>query len=194
MHLAHSDGSRRSQLREQDGSADRIGAVSTVAQREVDRALRTCQDCALRLLRRKQKRNHSRIQDLAGWIGLRLVPRRDDHGILQDCRRQGLRSSVRAVGHQDIEMRTGHEKSGNTDDLVGPQRDGAHAVWNPAGKANTRARRCEVAVEDRLALGERKEDLSPGHVGSAREGSVDGYRSGPRDEFGVRVVKNFARL
>ena len=67
--------------------------------------------------------------------GSHLMAGGEDDRVLEHggCKRLG--QSVRSVGDEDIDMGTGQEETRNADDLVGVQRDGAHAIWNSGGEA-----------------------------------------------------------
>src|ERR1035441_4630896 len=84
-------------------------------------------------------------------------------------------------------MRSGRQKTCNTDNLVGAQRDRAHSIRDLAGKPSARARRGEIAIKDRLALSERKEDLATDHLYCLRGSACNGTGAWPRDQ--LRVIR-----
>jgi hypothetical protein len=95
-----------------------VAGISSVAEREVDRALRSGEHRALRLFRREQKGDDGDIRCLSLGIRLDLVAGGEDECVFEHCSRKSFRRLVAVVGDENVDVGAGQKKAGDANDFV----------------------------------------------------------------------------
>jgi len=115
-------------------------------------------------------------------------------GILQDCRGERLDRAAGVVGNQHIEVRAGDENPATPttsfERSATARMPSGILLARPVPRAGCR----EIAIQNRLPLGERKKRLAAENIGDMRVGATDRNAARPCDQLNVFQLEHLSGL
>src|SRR6185437_2996176 len=138
------------QLRGQDRLLFGLVLIGAVSQNKLDGALLSGEYELLGVPGAQEQGDDVDGLRLALGIGLKCLPGGEDIYVLQDGLGEGSGSIVRAIGQENVDMRAGIKEAGDTDDVVGANGNGTHAIGNLNGQSEARAGSGQIVFDERL--------------------------------------------
>ncbi len=98
------------------------------------------------------------------------------------------------IGDQHVDMSAGHQESGDADDFIRTQGNGAHPARDPGGEAHAGAGRGQLPIEDRLSGGQRIEHRPADHIVDPDETARQRMRLRPFDQAEIFLADGLAGI